>query len=318
MRRTSFIIASCISLLFSGCGNKPTLTEGSFESLKRTAEQGDARAQYELGEMYDKGEDVAANSTEAVKWYRKAAEQGHPGAQWQLGYKYEYGSGVAVDNVESLKWFRRAAEQDHGIAQFELAMRYHTGKGTAKDLVEAYKWVLLAQTNGIDVTAYKDLLEKEMTPEQMTRGPKQAEAYAAEMEKNEKEKTPVKLSKGKFTVCVQVECEDESLKYKLLTLRKKELRKIADVRVVDRDEQPDYIISLAAVINKAGEKEVGYSYSYAFLKPHCADGQPETGDRTNYLGGGIQAVPQGSIKSYCQSEVASFNQTVLAPLRNKE
>ena len=185
MRRTPFIVAACISLVFSGCGNELTLSEGSFESLKRTAQQGDARAQYELGEMYDRGEGVAANSDEAVKWYHKAAEQGHPGAQWQLGYKYEYGSGVAVDNVESLKWFRRAAGQDHGIAQFELAMRYQTGKGTAKDSVEAYRWVLLAQTNGIDVTAYKDLLEKEMTPEQIAQAQIQAEALAAEIKKKQ-------------------------------------------------------------------------------------------------------------------------------------
>jgi TPR repeat protein len=185
MRRTPYIFAACISLLLSGCGNERTLSEGSLESVRGTAEQGDARAQYELGEMYDKGEGVAANSGEAAKWYRKAAEQGHPGAQWQLGYKYEYGSGVAVDNVESIKWFRRAAEQGHGIAQFELAMRYHTGKGTAKDSVEAYKWVLLSQTNGIDVTSYKVLLEKEMTPEQIAEAQKRAEAIAAEIEKKQ-------------------------------------------------------------------------------------------------------------------------------------
>ncbi|MHC5084930.1 MAG: hypothetical protein ACYSOV_04935, partial [Planctomycetota bacterium] len=137
-------------------------------------------------------------------------------------------------------------------------------------------------------------------------------------EKNEKEKTPVKFSKGKFTVCVQVDCEDESLKYKLLTLRKKELRKIADVRVVKIEEKPDYIISLAAVINKAADEEVGYSYSYAFLKPYYTDDHHEAGDRTDYLGGGIQAVPQGSVQNYCQSEVASFNQTILEPLRNNE
>jgi TPR repeat protein len=182
MKRAIFILVLCMSLSFLGCEMKQASPEGPLESLRKTAEQGDARAQYELGEMYDKGEGVAANSNEAVKWYRRAAEQGHPGAQWQLGYKYEYGSGVAVDNVESIKWFRKAAEQGHGIAQFELAMRYNTGKGTAKDSVEAYKWVLLAETNGIAVDAYKDLLEKEMTPEQIAQAQKQADVFVAEVE----------------------------------------------------------------------------------------------------------------------------------------
>ena len=185
MKRAIFIHVLCMSLLFLGCEMKQASLEGPLESLRKTAEQGNAQAQYRLGEMYDSGEGVAADDAEAVKWYRKAAEQGHPGAQWQLGYKYEYGSGVAVDNVESIKWFRKAAEQGHGIAQFELAMRYNTGKGTAKDSVEAYKWVLLAETNGIAVTAYKDLLEKEMTPEQIGEAQKQADAFVAETEKKQ-------------------------------------------------------------------------------------------------------------------------------------
>ena len=182
MKRALFILVLCMSLIFLGCEKKLAAPVGFRETLRTTADQGNAQAQYRLGEMYDNGEGVAADDTEAVKWYRKAAEQGHPGAQWQLGYKYEYGSGVAVDNVESIKWFRKAAQQGHGIAQFELAMRYHTGKGTAKDSVEAYKWLLLAQTNGIAVAAYKDLPEKEMPPEQITKAKKQADVFVAETE----------------------------------------------------------------------------------------------------------------------------------------
>ena len=185
MKRALFILVLCMSLLFLGCEKKLAAPEGPLERLRKTADQGDAQAQYRLGEMYDNGEGVAADDLKAVKWYRKAAEQGHPGAQWLLGYKYEYGSGVAVDNVESIKWFRKAADQGHGIAQFELAMRYHTGKGTAKDSVEAYKWVLLAETNGIAVDAYKDLLEKEMTPEQIAEAQRQADAFVAETEKKQ-------------------------------------------------------------------------------------------------------------------------------------
>ena len=187
MKRTLFILVLCMSFSFLGCEKKSISPEESLEILRKDTDGGDAAAQYKLGLMYDNGEGVAADSTEAVKWYRKAAEQGHPNAQWQLGYKYEYGSGVTVDDTESIKWFRKAAEQGHAIAQFELAMRYTTGKGVVKDSVEAYKWTLLAQMNGIDVTAYKDLLEKEMTPEQIAQAQKQADAFVAEMAKKQKE-----------------------------------------------------------------------------------------------------------------------------------
>ena len=74
---------------------------------------------------------------------------------------------------------------------------------------------------------------------------------------------------------------------------------------------------MAAVTHKAGGKEVGYSYSYSFLKQHYPDEPPEAGDKeyTEYLSGGIQTVAQGSIQNYCQSEVASFNKNTLEPLR---
>ena len=40
------------------------------------AEQGVAKAQYNLGLMYYKGEGVPEDDKQAVKWYRLAAEQG--------------------------------------------------------------------------------------------------------------------------------------------------------------------------------------------------------------------------------------------------
>lgn len=41
---------------------------------RRRAEQGDARAQFGLGLMYDAGQGVPQDDSEAAKWYRKAAE----------------------------------------------------------------------------------------------------------------------------------------------------------------------------------------------------------------------------------------------------
>ena len=51
---------------------------------KPLAEQGNARAQYNLGYMYDKGQGVPQNYKTAVKWYRLAAEQGNARAQNNL------------------------------------------------------------------------------------------------------------------------------------------------------------------------------------------------------------------------------------------
>jgi TPR repeat protein len=48
----------------------------AFRLWRPLAEQGDARAQAELGWMYNTGEGVAQNRVQAASWYRKAADQG--------------------------------------------------------------------------------------------------------------------------------------------------------------------------------------------------------------------------------------------------
>jgi hypothetical protein len=57
-------------------------------SLKNKAEKGDAESQFRLGRMYDEGDGITKDLSEAVKWYRKAAEQGSLEAQVALGDLY--------------------------------------------------------------------------------------------------------------------------------------------------------------------------------------------------------------------------------------
>jgi TPR repeat protein len=61
------------------------LAIADFKSTFYSANQGDHSAQYNLGLMYEKGEDVPQSYTEAVKWYRLAADQGNASAQNNLG-----------------------------------------------------------------------------------------------------------------------------------------------------------------------------------------------------------------------------------------
>lgn len=80
------------------------------------AEQGQAKAQFNLGFMYEKGLGAPADDGEAMKWYRKAAEQGHAGAQNNLGVMYETGKGVPQDYVEAYFWYSLATAQDNDLA----------------------------------------------------------------------------------------------------------------------------------------------------------------------------------------------------------
>ena len=80
------------------------------------AEQGDAKAQFNLGLMYRNGDGVLQNYKTAVKWYTLAAEQGVASAQTNLGVMYYNGQGVLQDNVYAHMWWNIAASNGHKLA----------------------------------------------------------------------------------------------------------------------------------------------------------------------------------------------------------
>ena len=61
--------------------------------LRPLAERGDAKAQNNLGKMFEQGLGVAKDDTEAMNWYRKSAEQGLAEAQYNLGLMFREGQG---------------------------------------------------------------------------------------------------------------------------------------------------------------------------------------------------------------------------------
>jgi len=84
----------------------------AYRLFKPLAEQGDTKAQNNIGEMYDKGRGVPQDYAEAVKWYRKAAEQGDLIGQNNLGEMYEKGKGVPKDYMLAYMWFNLASARN--------------------------------------------------------------------------------------------------------------------------------------------------------------------------------------------------------------
>ena len=106
----------------------------SVEAVKwyrKSADQGTADAQLNLGVMYANGEGVVKDSAEAVNWYRKAADQGNASGQVILGAMYSKGEGVPKDSAEAVKWYRKAADQWQAFAQYFLGRMYDKGEGVA-------------------------------------------------------------------------------------------------------------------------------------------------------------------------------------------
>jgi hypothetical protein len=107
---------------------------------RKAADQGDAHAQYGLGLGYNRGEGVSQNSAEAVRWYRKAADQGYVNAQDALGSMYRFGQGVPQDDTEAARWYRKAADQGDESAQILIGYMYYHGQGVSRNYPEAVRW----------------------------------------------------------------------------------------------------------------------------------------------------------------------------------
>ncbi|MDA8000445.1 MAG: sel1 repeat family protein [Alphaproteobacteria bacterium] len=198
MKSPTLIIAFALalSLLSSGAAwsadyekGLDALLKGDYETALQEweplAEQGDAKAQYSLGNLYYFGNGVPRNYEMALKWFRPAAEQGLARAQYNLGtlylpYQGEFCSifdGPRFDCIDvpihshsvtafpfisraddpqnhersyemALKWYRLAAEQGYANAQFVLGQMYAIGKGVPQDSETAMRWYHLAAEQG--------------------------------------------------------------------------------------------------------------------------------------------------------------------------
>jgi len=79
-----------------------------FELFRKAAVQGLDGAQFNMGYMCWCGFGVHQNFDDALLLYKRAAVQGYPQALLWVALCHERGQGVAVDVAEAVRWFRRA------------------------------------------------------------------------------------------------------------------------------------------------------------------------------------------------------------------
>ena len=112
----------------------------------------------------------------AFREFKSLAEQGDARSQRNLGFMYENGRGVPKNYKLAVNWYRKAAEQGHARAQFNLGVMYSNGQGVPRNYTLAYMWWSLAAASGDkDAATLIEIVEKRMTPADVSR----AQAMAA-------------------------------------------------------------------------------------------------------------------------------------------
>ena len=118
---------------------------------------------YYTGEVVTKdasGKIMNNDPAAAAGWFYRSAIQGYADAQFNLGLMYANGEGVAKDEAKAAEWFRKAAEQGNVDAQNNLGVMYYTGEGVPKDIAMAKEWFKKAAVQGnVDAQANLDAMK---------------------------------------------------------------------------------------------------------------------------------------------------------------
>ena len=151
--------------------------EMAMYDFEQRAEQGDPVAQFCLAFMYKYGIGVEPDIQKAIEWYTKSAEQGYASAQNDLGVMYEL---IAESELysrsensitylaEAQKWIFDAAKQEDPTAQFNasllcrLAASLSSVVGLPTDFTETVdinrlvvNWIQIASDNNYPPAKYE-------------------------------------------------------------------------------------------------------------------------------------------------------------------
>ena len=184
------ILKTVLSVLFvifllSSITNASEISK-DYRLTKKSAEQGDASAQYDLGYMFYYGQGVEKNYKEAFKWYKKSAEQGDASAQYSLGFMHFWGQGVEKNHKEAFKWYKKSAEQGNASAQGNLGYMYGSGRGVLQNPILSFAWHSVATVNGDDFfRKSRDRVAKDLSPQELKEGRKLAAQILEIIENNQ-------------------------------------------------------------------------------------------------------------------------------------
>ena len=116
--------------LYGRGGPKGKGPESASKFLLKAAEEGNATAQYEVGQMFENGTTagIEQNVKEARKFYRLASRQGNPLAYRALGMMYFQGiHGVSKNYKVAAKHFKEGANLGDLECTYRLGLIYQNG-----------------------------------------------------------------------------------------------------------------------------------------------------------------------------------------------
>ena len=129
--------------------------EEAFALYLQAAEAGDAKAIYNVGALYARGEGVEEYDLTAMEWFKKAAEMDYPDALNTIGNAYSFGNyGLQIDYGTSFSYYLRSAHLGNAKGMFTVGNMYDRGLGVAENKELAVQWYQKASMLGNGSATY--------------------------------------------------------------------------------------------------------------------------------------------------------------------
>jgi len=119
------------------------------EWLSQSASQGRPRAQTLYAFLLGSGQGGPVDASRAVRLYRLAADQGDADALNNLGEIHESGRGVERSPDQALILYERAAERGLAAGQFNAGRMWAIGAAGKADALRARAWLAQAEQKGV-------------------------------------------------------------------------------------------------------------------------------------------------------------------------
>jgi Sel1 repeat-containing protein len=128
--------------------------------LMKLAQEGHAEAMFFLALMHERGNGVAQNPQEAIRWYTRSALGGWSDAMFNLGQRYYKGQVVQPNLAKAADLFFLVATTGDPDGQWAFGVLIAAGEGRPKDLIEGCAWLLLAANQMGDAEAVAETLDE--------------------------------------------------------------------------------------------------------------------------------------------------------------
>lgn len=124
----------------SSYSNANKYIDKCIDTFEAMADDGDAEAQYLLGEIYHYGYGVNTNNKLALEWSTKSAEQNFVPAMYFTGMFYYLGWGMSYNDPVAFQWFTKAEEKEYPLAYLYLGYMYKNGYAVSVNRTKANEY----------------------------------------------------------------------------------------------------------------------------------------------------------------------------------